>query len=116
MATTHPAIQEELNMLRERYPGKNELTLDDYADYNAIGRRNAARHFRQANEGRHKIGHKKLGKKIIIPMIDYAYWLAHQKIVDGVSLVLPGDGDIKEAMKRRRGFSSAPQYDYRQLG
>ena len=116
MGAIHPAIQEELDMLRERFPGKNELTLDEYADYNGIGRRNAARHFRRANEGRHKIGHKQIGKMIIIPMCDFAYWLALQKIVDGSPLILPGDGDPKEVMKRRRGFSAAPQYEYRRLG
>jgi len=119
MAAIHPAIQEELDMLRERFPGKNELTLDEYADYNGIGRRNAPRHFRQANEGRYKINHKRLSRNsIIIPMLDYAYYLAQHKVVDGQALVLPGDGDIKEVMKRRRGFNSAPQqqYQYRSLG
>ena len=119
MGAIHPAIQEELNMLRERFPGKNELTLDEYADYNGIGRKNASRHFRKANEGRYKIGHKRLSRNgIIIPMLDYAYYLAQHKVVDGQALVLPGDGDIKEVMKRRRGFNSQqqPQYSYRSLG
>jgi len=112
----HPAIAEELEMLRERFPGKVELTMDEYAEHNGIRRRNAPRHFNNANSGQNKIGHKRLGRKIIIPLLDYAYWLAQQKIVDGRALVLPGDGDVKEAMKRRRGFSSAPQHDYRRLG
>jgi len=116
MSKLHPAIEEEIQQLRERYPGKAELTLEEYADYFNIGRRNAARHFKNANEGRHKIGHKRLGKKIIIPMIDFAYWLAQHKVVDGQALILPGDSDIKEAMKRRRGFNSAPDYEYRRLG
>jgi len=116
MSAIHPAILEELTTLQERFPGMNELTLDEYADYNGIGRRNAARHFRRANEGRHKIGHKQIGKRIVIPMRDYAYWLAQQKIVDGSPLILPGDGDVNQTMKRRRGFSSTPQYEYRRLG
>jgi len=116
MAAIHPAIQEELDMLRERFPGMTELTLDEYAEYHRIGRRNAARHFRSANRGVRKINHKQIGKTIIIPLIDFAYWLAQQKVVDGQSIVLPCDGDIKEVMKRRRGFNSAPQHEYRRLG
>jgi len=117
MSKIHPAIAEELSMLREQFPGMTELTLDEYAIHNRIGRRNAARHFKQANEGRYKINHKRFGKKgIRIPMLDYAYYLAQHKVVDGQALVLPGDGDIKEAMKRRRGFNSVPQYEYRRLG
>ena len=114
----HPAIQEELDMLKERFPGKVELTLDEYAEYNNISRRNAPRHFRTANNGKNKIGHKRIGKKIIIPILDFAYWLAQQKIVDGHALVLPCDGDLKQEMKRRRGFgqTNTPQYDYRRLG
>jgi len=114
--SVHPAINEELAMLHERFPGKLELTLDDYAEYFGIGRRNAPRHFNHANSGKHKIGHKRFGKKIIIPMLDFAYWLAQQKIVDGHALILPGDVDLKQEMKRRRGFCSLPQYDYRRLG
>jgi len=114
MSAIHPAILEELEQLRERFPGKSELSLDEYAAYFGIGRKNAARHFNQANEGRYKIGHKQIGRKIIIPMIDFAFWLAQQKVVDGMPIVLLGD--VKEAMKRRRGFSSTPQYEYRRLG
>ena len=119
MATMHPAIKEELDMLREQFPGMTELTLDEYAVHNRINRRNAARHFNHANEGRYKINHKRFSRKDIrIPMIDYAYYLAQHKVVDGQALVLPGDGDIKEIMKRRRGFNSTPQpqNDYRRLG
>ena len=112
----HPAIDEEYQFLRERFPGKVELTLDEYSEYFNINRRNAARHFRNANEGKYQIGHKQIGKKIIIPMLDFAYWLAQHKVVDGMPLILPGDGDVKQAMKRRRGFGSAPQYEYRRLG
>jgi len=116
MSSIHPAIQEELDMLREKFPGKVELTLDEYAEHNRIGRRHAARHFNKANSGARKIAHKRIGRKIVIPILDYAYWLAHQKVVDGRSLVLPGNGDIKQEMKRRRGFAPAPQHDYRRLG
>ncbi len=112
----HPAIQEELDMLQALCPGKLELTLDEYADYFGIGRHHASRHFNQQNKGPNKIGHKRFGKKIIIPLIDFAYWLAQQKIVDGHLLILPGTGDVNEMMKRRRGFGATPKYDYRKLG
>ncbi len=101
-------------LLKERFPGKVEITLDEYAVYFEISRRYAAQHFYRANQGPHKINHKRIGKKIIIPMIDFAYWLAQNKVVDGKAIILPMD--IGADMKSRRGFSSAPKYDYRRLG
>jgi len=80
MANLHPAIEEELNMLKERFPGKLELTLDDYADYFSIDRHYASQHFSRINKGRYKIAHKRIGRKIIIPLLDFAYWLAQNKI------------------------------------
>ena len=112
----HPAIEEEIQMLQARYPGKVELTLDEYADYFGIGRANAAKHFNNINRGEKKINHKRIGRTIIIPVIDFAYWLAQHKIVDGRPLILPEMTDIKAEMKRRRGFSPKPKYDYRRLG
>lgn len=112
----HPAIQEELDMLRERFPDKAELTLDEYAEYFEIGRHYACQHFSRINAGANKISHKRIGKKIIIPVLDFAYWLAQQKVVDGHALILPTEEDIKQSMKRRRGFSSTPKYDYRSVG
>ena len=113
----HPAIQEELDMLRERFPGKAELTLDEYAAYFGIGRMNAAKHFNLQNAGRNKIGHKRIGKRIIIPLLDFAYWLAQHKIVDGRQLILPSAEDVQQSMKRRRGFCQPkPEYEYRKLG
>jgi DNA polymerase III epsilon subunit-like protein len=113
----HPAIKEELDMLRERFPGKSEATLDDWAAYFGIDRRNAPRHFNRETQDGKTIGHKKIGKRgsPVIPMLDFAYWLAQRKVVDGMPLVLNGGGNIKTEMKRRRGFC-APQHEYRQLG
>ena len=113
----HPAIQEELDMLKERFPGKVELTLDDYADYFGISRSYAAQHFDRINQKRCKIAHKRIGRKrIIIPLIDFAYWLAQQKVVDGKPLILPTPEQLQQDMKRRRGFSADPKDDYRRLG
>jgi len=112
----HPAIIEEMEMLRERFPGKAELTLDEYAEYFNINRTYASKHFSRKNEGRHKIAHKRIGKIIIIPLIDFAHWLAQKKVVDGRALVLPSDEDLKLDMKRRRGFNKESEYKYRRLG
>jgi hypothetical protein len=112
----HPAIEEELTMLRERFPGKTELNLNEYAEYFGISRRYAPHHFSRINSRRNKICHKKIGKRIIIPVLDFAYWLAQQKVVDGHQIMLPSEQDIKDSVKRRRGFSSRPKYDYRKLG
>ena len=112
----HPAIQEELDMLRERFPGKQELLLDDYADYFGIDRHYASQHFYRINTGRLKINHKRIGKLIIIPILDFAYWLAQQKVVNGKRLILPTAEETKAAMNNRRGFSSTPKWDYRNLG
>ena len=115
--TLHPAIREELEMLRERFPGKVELSLDDYADYFGISRHYASQHLSRTNEGKNKIAHKRIGKTIIIPFIDFAYWLACHKIgLDGRPLILPSSDEIKQGMKGRRGFSNTPTYDYRKLG
>jgi hypothetical protein len=111
----HPAIQEELDMLRERFPGKYELTLSDYADYFGISRHYASQHFNRMNRGREKIGHKRFGREIIIPTLDFAYWLARHKVIDGSLIMLPSQEELKESMKKRRGFSSQKKYDYRQL-
>jgi len=118
VANLHPAIQEELDMLKERFPGKLELSLNEYAEYFDIKRDNADRHFRNVNrKSKNKIASKRIGQKYIIPILDFAYWLAQQKIVDGQALILPGYGDLKQEMKRRRGFGSAPaRHDYRRLG
>ena len=110
----HPAISEELSMLKERFPGKSELSLDDYAEYFGLRRKYAPQHFYNINRGQNKIGHKKVGRKIIIPMLDFAYWLAQHKVVDGTPLQLPGD--IKAEMKRRRGFAQTQNNDYRSIG
>jgi hypothetical protein len=86
----------ELNMLRERYPGKSEITYDEYADYFDIGRHHASAHF---NKRKSEIAHKQIGRKVTIPLIDFAYYLAKQKFVSGKRVVLtPND------MKRKRGF------------
>jgi len=101
----HPAIEEELSMLRERFPGKAELTLDDYAEYFGINRHYAAQHFFRTNRGPQKIAHKRIGRKrIIIPLADFAYWLAQKKVVDGRPLILPTPEQLRQDMKRRRGF------------
>ena len=107
----HPAIQEELDMLRERFPGKVELTLDDYADYFGISRHYASQHLSRTNAGGIKIDHKRMGRKILIPFIDFAQYLARCKVVNGAPLMLP-TSEQRKANKSRGGFSSTPSYDY----
>ena len=112
----HPAIQEELDMLKERFPGKTEMSLDEYAEYFGISRGFAAQHFSRINEKPSKIAHKRIGRKvIIIPMLDFAYWLASQKVVDGKPLILPTPEQLRQDMKRRRGFSLEKNDGYRRL-
>ena len=113
----HPAIAKELEMLKERFPGKNELTLDEYAEYFGISRHYASQHFNRVNESQIKIDHKRIGKAIIIPFIDFAYWLACHKTSNGMPLVLPSLDVTRQGMKQRRGFSMKPDYgNYRKLG
>ena len=87
----HPAVADELNLLKERFQGKGELTLDDYADYFGISRHYASQHFMRANRGNIKIAHKRIGKNDFrIALIDFAYWLASKKIdANGVPIILP---------------------------
>ena len=110
----HAAISEELEMLRQRFPGKSELSLDDYAEYFGLRRQYAPQHFCNINRGSHKINHKRIGRKITIPLLDFAHWLARHKVVDGKPLQL--SGGIKAEMKRRRGFAQAQSSDYRGIG
>ena len=86
----------ELNMLKARYPGKMELTYDEYADYFGISRHHASQHFKAR---RKEIPHKQIGKKVIIPMVDFAFWLAQQKVVNGKPILL-----TQADKKRQRGF------------
>ena len=110
----HGAVKEELTMLRERFPGKCELDLGLYAEYFGIRRQYAPQHFRNLNQGPVKINHKRIGRKIIIPMLDFAYWLAQQKVVDGKPLNLQPVSATD--MKRRRGFAKSAERDYRSTG
>ena len=110
----HPAIAEELALLKERFPGKVELTLDDYAEYFGLRRQYAPQHFQNVNRGRLKINHKRIGRKtILIPLLDFAVWLAQKKVVDGKPLIIT-DTDLD--MKRRRGFAQPPGIGYRSVG
>jgi len=117
MSKIHPAIQEELDMLRERFPGKQELNLNDYAAYFEIDRHYASQHFSRINSGKRKIAHKRIGKTILIPFVDFAYWLASHKLdVNGKPIVITTQEEIKVAMKSRGGFSSTSVHNYRRLG
>jgi len=91
----HSAIAQEIKVLQSKFPDKEELTLDEYADYMNIGRREASRHFARRN-----IPHKRIGKSIRINTIDFALFLAQQKIVNGRPLKL-----TSEDLKRKRGFT-----------
>jgi len=107
MTQIHPAIQEELDILRSKFPDKQELTLDEYADYFNISRRYAAQHFSRVNKGSMKIAHKRIGKIIRIPLIDFAYWLAQHKLdLRGRAVVLPSKEDLRNKSK----------HDYRRVG
>ena len=103
-------------MLKERFPGKQELTLDDYAEYFQISRVYASKHLLRNNHGRFKIAHKRMGRRIIIPIIDFAYWLAQCKISDGRPIVMPTAEELRLDMKQRHGFNPKPKYNYRRLG
>ncbi|MCL1986634.1 MAG: helix-turn-helix domain-containing protein [Firmicutes bacterium] len=105
MTTASIAINEELAILKEIFPNKHELTLDEYAQYFGINRKYASKHFSRKNNGKNKISHKRIGRKIFISLKDFAYWLASQKVVDGNLIFIPSIKDIKQEMKGRRGFS-----------
>jgi len=96
----HTAISTELSMLKARFPNIEELTLDEYAEYFGISRGYASQHFMRMNEGNNKINHKRIGRFITIPLMDFAFWLAQQKVVNGRQLNL-----TSEDLKRRRGYT-----------
>jgi len=86
----------ELRMLKTRFPNVEEYTLDEYASYFGIKRRDASRHFQRRAK---QITHKRIGRDIRINSIDFAYYLAQQKVVGGRQIVLTPD-----SLKRKRGF------------
>ncbi|MCL1999650.1 MAG: hypothetical protein FWG65_12890 [Turicibacter sp.] len=104
MTNARQIINEELATLKELFPGKREITLDEYAEYFGIRRKYASQHFYRKNQGECKIAHKRIGRKILIPLTDFAYWLASHRVEGGVLIKLPSEFDIKQEMKRRRGF------------
>ena len=112
----HPAIREELEMLQQRFPGKQELTMDDYAEYWCISRHYVTQHLSRLNKRHPKLDYKRVGRRFIFPMLEFAYFLAQCKVVNGAPIMLSTSEDLKDSMKRRRGFSSKPSYNYRSLG
>lgn len=94
----HPAVKEMLDLLDARFPGQDELSLDDYAAYRGIGRRDAASDLR-----RRKIPYVKDGRRMFVLTHDFAVYLAKNKMIDGNPIV-PSPEEISQGMKRRRGF------------
>lgn len=94
----NPAIQEALTDLQSTFPGKTKITIDEYAVYRGIGRRNASTDLRKR-----KIPYTRIGRKTEIELIDLAKYKAKKKMIDG-SPVLPTEEEVAQNIKRRRGF------------
>jgi len=76
MITQNERALENLNFLKEIFPGKLRITLDEYADMEGISRANAAKHLRQSGCVYHQ---KKKGGTMYVFLTDYADHLAHNK-------------------------------------
>jgi hypothetical protein len=70
-------------MLKERYPNKAELSLEDYADFWGISRRFAAQHLQRINKGRVKLTYRRIGRRITFPLVAFAEFLAKNRVEDG---------------------------------
>jgi hypothetical protein len=88
-ARLHKAVAEELQMLKERYPDRAELTLDDYADYWGISRRFAAQHLQRLNQKKIKLTYRRIGRRFTFPLIAFAEFLAKNRVEDGKPLEIP---------------------------
>jgi len=92
----HQAIADELKILQQLYPDKNELTLDEFADYLDI-----SRHYATQYINREKITHKRISRNNIrVPLPEFAFYLAQKRMVNGRPLKL-----TPEDMKKRRGYT-----------
>lgn len=108
----HEAVARELAALKERYPGKTELSMDDYADCFGIKRHYASRHLRNINKGTPKIAYRRIGNVITIPILYFAYWKAQTLKVDEKSLELPPLITLMVDTKRTRGFCAPSKTNY----
>jgi hypothetical protein len=90
--TLTPAVKAELDILRERYPGKPELTRSELADYFGISEGKYISRKLRVEE----IPYKKIGKSDIrVNAVDLAIWLAACKVGFNAMFIPP---------KRGRGF------------
>jgi len=105
MSSYHPAVQKEIDDLRERYPGKKVLGYDEFADRLGIERVNAALEFRRIIEKGPDIVHKRIGRDLEIRIEDFAYWLALHIIVDGKPIVIPPPTSKDGSIRRKRGYT-----------
>jgi hypothetical protein len=100
-ARLYSAAAEELQTLKERYPDRAELTLDDYADYWGISRRFASQHLQRLNQSKIKLTYRRIGRRITFPLLDFAVFLAQHRIENGAAIEIPHNGQADTQNKRR---------------
>ena len=91
-------VAKEYDNLRLQFGNKSHLDLDDYSALFRCDRSKASRHLKMRG-----IPHSKVGQKILIPILEVAYYLAKQMAKrKNEVLVFP---ETKEAMNGRTGFA-----------
>ena len=100
----HPLVKKELDDLKERFPGKTEMTLDEWAVYFGIRRTYASQHFKLVTAGDIKVAYKRVGKRYVIKFKDFAFWLAQHYENDAMLRTLPKPRP-DDSLKRTRGYT-----------
>lgn len=90
--TQSERADENLHLLKELFPGKLRLSLDEYAEFEKIGRANAAKHLRLSGCVYHQ---NTKGGKMWVFITDYAEHLAKCKNRNSSRLNWHG-GQIRE--------------------
>ena len=101
----HRLIQIELERIQKSFPGQGYITLDEYAEFFSISRRNASRHPRSLDIPIYKMGKAK-NSPLLIAVEDIAEYFARCKQGKNQPLI-KSSSDIKQVMKDRRGFNQA---------
>jgi len=95
---SNPYVKSELDNLEYQFGRKAYLDLDDYCKVFKTCREKASRHIKERG-----IPNIKVGQDVVIPILDFALFLARKRAEREGRLVLIAE--TKEDFKKRSGFA-----------
>ena len=104
MEKVNAIVAEELHRLNQKYPGKTEFSVEEWAEHLGYRPTYGLEKFRKVCEGPRKINYIRVGRKIIITIEDFARWMAQNKVIDGKPAVVPQLNPSGKA-RRKRGYT-----------